>query len=119
MLLDTYTLGTGGTSLLFAKQFPDANNSRYSVAGLALNAARTLTVSHQTSSDGSVRTMVSLDETDVDPGSTSGQTKTSRVYLVIQRSSFKSAADVKATITRLKTLVDNTTFQDSLLNREV
>lgn len=63
--------------------------------------------------------MISLDEVDVDPGSSQGATKTSRLYVVLQRPSTKSAADCKAMFARLKTLVDDTAFQDKFLNQEV
>lgn len=119
MLNNTYTLGTTTSELTFTKQFPDANKSQYSVVGLAPNAERTLVVSHETLSSNRVRTMVSLNETDVNPASPTGATAQSRVYLVIDRQGFKTAAQVKDTIRRLKTLVDDTAFQDALLNREV
>lgn len=119
MLNNTYTLGTTTSELTFTKQFPDANKSQFSVTGLAPNAARTMLVSHETLSTGRVRTMVSLDETDVNPASPTGATAQSRVYLVIDRQPYKTAQAVKDSIRRLKTLVDDTAFQDALLNREV
>lgn len=119
MLNDTLALGLSGTLLTFTKRFPDAQKSVFSVVGLSPNAARTLTVSHQPAGNGDVRSMISLDETDVDPGSSTGATKQTRLYLVLQRPSTKSAADCKAIFTRLKTLVDDTGFQDKFLNQEV
>lgn len=119
MLQDSYTLGVTPNNLTFVKRFPDANKSQFSVSGLSANAARTLTVSHQPAANGDVRTMIDLSEVDVDPGSTSGATKTTRCYLVLQRPATKSAADVKSIFARLKTLVDDTAFQDKILNQEV
>lgn len=119
MLNDTIALGTSGTLLTFVKRFPDALKSLFSVVGLTSNAARTMTVSHQPAGDASVRSMISLDETDVDPSSSAGATKQTRLYLVLQRPSTKSATDCKAMFARLKTLVDDTAFQDKFLNQEV
>lgn len=119
MLSDTQILGITPNNLTFVKRFPDANKSQFAVAGLAANAARTLDVSHQQSSDGSVRSMISLNEVDVNPGSAVGKTDTTRVYIVIQRPATKSAGDVKAIFARLKTIVDSTAIQDQILNQEV
>lgn len=119
MLTDSYALGAGGTLLTFTKRFADANVSQYSVAGLTPNTARELSIKHEISSSGQVRTIVSLDEADEIGTPPSTKVEKSRVYLVIQRAPSKSAGGVKNTITRLKTLVDNTSFQDAILNLEV
>jgi hypothetical protein len=119
MLNDTLTLGVTTTLLAFVKRFADVNKSVFAVVGLAANAARTLTISHQPASSGRVRTMVRLDETDVDPGSSSGATGMSSTYVVFDRAPFKSAADMQAMRARLKTLVDDTALWDKLLNQEV
>jgi hypothetical protein len=121
MLANTLALGVSGTLLNFDKRYPDKGQSVFSVAGLAPTASRTLTVSHTPLANGSIRTLFSLDEVDVDPASTSTvvRTGTSRLYVVIQRTSFKTAADVKAMFTRLKTMCDSTALQDQLLNQEV
>lgn len=119
MFADSITLGASPNNLVFAKRFADQNLSRYSVAGLAATAARTLSVSHQPSTAGRTRSMWDLSETDVDPASATGATQQSRLYIVLDRSSFKSAADVKAMFARLKTFVDSTPLQDQFLNQEV
>jgi hypothetical protein len=119
MLNDSYTLGLSGNLLTFTKRFADLNASQFSVAGLTPNSERALKISHEQSSNGQVRTIVSLDENDEIGVPPSTKVEKTRVYLVIQRAPSKSAAGVKATISRLKTLVDDTAFQDKLLNLEV
>lgn len=119
MLADTYTLGTSGDALTFAKRFPDNNKSVFSVAGLPASMARTFTVSHQPTSSGRNRTLVRLDEVDAIPGDSQGRTSQSSLYIVLERSSFKSQTDCLAMFKRLKTLVDDQTFQSKILNLEV
>lgn len=119
MLNETYTLGVTPNNLVYTKLFADANNSAYSVSGLTPNTAREMSVKHETSGSGQVRTVIDLTEKDEIGVAPSTKVETSRVYLVIQRAPSKSAVSVKAALSRLKTLVDDTAFQDKLLNREV
>lgn len=119
MLNDTYTLGVAPDNLVHAKRFADAGKSVFAVAGLAANAARTLTVAHQPGKSGRVRSNLRLDETDVDPGSVTGATAVSSLYIVLDRASFKSEASAQSMRIRLKTLVDDSTFWAKFLNQEV
>jgi hypothetical protein len=119
MLLNTYTLGTSGDQLVFDKQFDDKGASYFSVAGLTPSTKKTLTISHQPASNGSVRTLVDLTETFVNPSSVTGATADQRVFFVIQRPSFGTAAAIQSARVRLKTLVDDSAFWAKLLNQEV
>lgn len=118
MLNATYTLGVTPNNKVFTKQFDSPGASTYSVAGLTPNTAFVMNVSHSTTAK-SIRTLVSLDKMVGDPATPEVAPIKARVYLNIDRPKFMSAADVKIMISQLKTLVDDTVFQDSLLNGEV
>jgi hypothetical protein len=118
MLDPTYTLGTTPNNLVFSRRGGDEDSSAYSVQGLTPSTARTMSVAHQSTKNGGTRSVISLDEVDVNPGSPQGNTETTRVYIVIQRPSFKTAAQLKGTVDRIKSIVSNTTLVDALLNAE-
>jgi hypothetical protein len=63
--------------------------------------------------------MIDLTRVDVNPGSAAGATEQSRLYVVLDRSSFLSEAECQLDRIRLKTLVDDSTFWAALCNREV
>lgn len=120
MLNDTQTLGTSGNAAAYVRQYDDVGESKFAVAGLTPNAAQVLRVSHETSNSGKlVGSIVELQHTVVDPNSATGATRVNRVSLLIKRSEFTSAADIKNMIERLKTIVDSSATQDKLLNLEV
>lgn len=120
MLADTIALGAGGTLLTYGKQFGDAQvGARYTVTGLTQANAATLVVKHQREKSGTVRTLIDLSTNVPTPGSTTGAYGTRRVYLNIVRGPNDSAADIKADITRLKTIVDTTSLQDQILAEQV
>jgi len=118
MLNNTYTLTDGVTSLVYTKLFPDANRSLFAVAGLAANAAKTLSVQHQTAKKSS-RTLVSLDNVCVDPSSSTGATDTNRVYMVIQTPDFVTPAESALLVTRFVDLLAEVGFVDAVINHEV
>lgn len=120
MLADTLALGTGGTLLNYKKQFGDAQSgASYTVAGLTLDNAAGLKVKHQQSKSGKVRRLIDLSTNVPIVGSLTGAFRTRRVYLVIEQNPSDSAADIKADLTRLKTIVDSTAIQDQILAGEV
>lgn len=119
MLNDSYTLGTTTAILVYTRQFADENKSVFSVAGLAANASRKTTVSHQPASTGRCRSMIDLSRVDVNPSSSAGATEQGRLYIVLDRPAFLSEAECQADRIRLKTLVDDAAFWTKFCNREV
>lgn len=116
MLADTLALGAAGTLLTYSKQFGDAQlGASYIVKGLTVATSANLKIKHQQDKSGTVRTLIDLSTNVPVSGSTTGAYRTRRVYLNIVRNPEDSAADIKADITRLKTIVDNTTLQDDIL----
>jgi len=115
MLADTYALGAGGTLLTFSKQFGDAQAGARYVTGSSLATLATLSVQHRSEKSGVVRRLIDLSTNVPVPGSTTGAYTTRRVYLNIVQGPNDSAADLKADLTRLKTIVDNTALQDLIL----
>jgi hypothetical protein len=120
MLADTLALGTGGTLLTYGKQYGDAQaGARYSVTGLSAATAATLSVKHTVDRSGTARRLIDLSTNVPVPGSTTGAYRTRRVYLNIVQGPNDSAADIKADLTRLKTIIDSTALQDQILASQV
>lgn len=120
MLADTLALGTGGTLLTYGKKFGDAQlGASYTVVGLTPSAAANLSIKHQREKSGTVRTLIDLSTNVPVAGSTTGAYTTRRVYLNIVRGVNDTAADMKADLTRLKTIVDSTALQDQILAEQV
>jgi hypothetical protein len=106
--------------LTYGKLYGDANEgAKYSVSGLSPAAAATLSVQHRTDKSKTVRTLIDLSTNVAVIGSLTGAFTTRRVYLNIVRGVNDSAADIKADLTRLKTIVDDTAFQDQILAGQV
>jgi hypothetical protein len=106
---------------VFDLRAADLNRSEYSVAGLTLPNERKMTVSHEVTKDGVVRSMVRIDETVVDAVLVPA---TASVYMVVVRPPNTAVTDVILTNT-VNRLVDfliegganaNVT---KILNREV
>jgi len=119
MLTTSYTVGTGAYAWIFTKQFDSETKSQYSVQGLAASAARTMSVQHQSQKNNVNRHLVDMTATYAVPGSTSGQTYSDRVYLVIQRSPYTSDADIKGQLATFLALAGTGAFQTSVLNKEL
>lgn len=120
MLADTLALGASGTLLTYGKQYGDAQSgARYSVTGLALASQATCSVQHRTDKSKTRRILIDLSTNVPVPGSTTGAFSTRRVYLNIVAGPNDSAADIKADITRMKTIVDNTSLQDQIIAGQV
>lgn len=120
MLADTLALGAAGTLLTFSKKFGDAQmGAHYSVVGLTTATSADLKVKHQQDKSKTIRTLIDLSTNVPIPGSTTGAFTTRRVYLNIVRNPEDTAADIKADLTRLKTIVDNTALQDQILAGQV
>lgn len=120
MLADTLALGAAGTLLTYGKQFGDAQlGASYTVVGLTTATAANLKVKHQQDKSGTVRTLIDLSTNVPVVGSTTGAYTTRRVYLNIVRGQGDTAADIKADLTRLKTIVDTTALQDQILAQQV
>lgn len=119
MLLDVYTLGSGGDAIVYSKQFADSGKSKFNVQGLTAVEAQSLTVSHQPSSTGRVRTMVRLDSMAPVTGLNGPVGVQSSVYLVLDRAPALSAVNAKKLISRLNTVIDDADFISALLNQEV
>lgn len=120
MLADTLALGAGGTLLTYGKKYGDAQlGASYTVTGLTTATAANLAVKHQRDKSGTVRTLIDLSTNVPVVGSTTGAYTTRRVYLNIVRNPSDTVADVKADLTRLKTIVDSTALQDQLLAEQV
>jgi len=120
MLADTLALGAGGTLLTYGKQFADKDaGASYTVTGLATSSAANLSVKHQTEKSGTIRHLIDLSTNVPVVGSTTGAYKTRRTYLVLVQNPSDTAADMKADLTRLKTIVDSTALQDQILAGQV
>lgn len=116
MLADTLALGAGGTLLTYGKQYGELQlGSKYTVVGLPIAQAANLAIKYQPEKSGTVRTLIDLSTNVPVPGSTNGSYTTRRVYLNVVRGPNDSAADIKADITRLKTIIDSPTLQDQIL----
>lgn len=120
MLADTLALGAAGTLLTYSKQFGDAQlGASYTVVGLTAATSANLKVKHQSDKSGTVRSLIDLSTNVPVAGSTTGAYTTRRIYLNIVRNPSDSAADIKADITRLKTIIDSTAIQDQILALQV
>jgi len=118
MLSNTYTVGAGAYAWTFTGQGGSETHASYSVQGLAASAARTLSVQHQTQKNLSNRHLIDITATYPVPGTTVGATYKDRVYLVVQRSSLTSDADIKGHIATFLALAGTAGFQTAFLNKE-
>lgn len=117
-LADSYTIGTAPNNLTYVKQFADASGSQFVVSGGTLASLKTMSVKDQTSKGGVTRRTIDLTTNVPVPGSTTGEYRARRMYVVIVQNSFDSAADVKGDFSRLATICGDTTFQDKVLAGE-
>lgn len=118
MLNNTYTWGTAPNNLTFVKLFGDAGKAPYSVAGLTASTARTMTVSHQSATGGTTRSMLRFDRIDPVTGTTSGATKRSSAYLVLAPSSEQTDAEKRYMLAHIAAALADTTFVTAFLNGE-
>lgn len=120
MLADTQALGASGTLLTYGKLYGDAQaGARYSVSGLPLSSQATYSVQHKVDKSKTTRTLIDLSTNVPVPGSTTGAYTTRRVYLNIVRGPNDTVADIKADITRMKTICDTVALQDQILAGQV
>lgn len=119
MLNNTYTWGTAPNNLTYVKQFGDKDKSMYSISGLTPSTAQTQTVSHQSASAGSTRSMLDFTKVMPIPGSTNGGTQAARAYFVFQRPSFMTENEAKCLADHVRAALADTTFVTAFFNREV
>jgi galactitol-specific phosphotransferase system IIB component len=119
MLNTSYSVGAGAYALVLTKQFDTDTKSCYSVAGLSASVARKMSVQHQTTKNNTNRHLVDSTSVDLVPGTTSGSTYEDRIYTVIQRSPYTSAADIKGKLATHLALMGTAGFQDAVLNKEL
>jgi hypothetical protein len=104
MLSDTYTVGTAPNQWVFKKQYDDANGGYFIVDGRPSATPIKMSVKHQKTKTG-VRSVVDISITNYIPGTTSGETHTSRRYQVFEDSSHSLTADQTVLDTNLDALL--------------
>lgn len=120
MLADTLALGAGGTLLTYGKKYGDAQlGASYTVTGNTQATAANLFFKYQQDKSGTVRTLIDLSTNVPVPGSTNGAYTTRRSYYNIVRGSNDSVADIKADISRMVTILSNTSLLDQILAGQV